>query len=189
MNTKISLLSHYSPYGKSLSMCIPCWVSTALLTTLSQILGTLSFLIFLHWLGQPVALHLHILRNNETVWLTDCANRDRVYECAWDMTSLKRNLVFDRDNIAVSMCLLTALWLHYDSPVNRAPNYICFCVKAHLTPSSCQSVARHERNTPSDVTVHQSEAQMACDVKQYVTKFCEFHLIIPSGLTRFHGIT
>lgn len=109
--------------------------------------------------GSLRVLRLHVLTNTDTVWQTDLCNTDRVCECAWEITSLKRNFVLDRNSVAVSMCLLTALGLHYDSQVKRASHDICLCVKAYLTPSSCQSVARHETNTPYDISVHQSEAQ------------------------------
>lgn len=44
------------------------------------------------------------------------------------------------------------------------------CVIMHIfTPAIAQLAAKQNRTIPHDVTVHQSEAQMAHDVKQYVT--------------------
>ncbi len=45
---------------------------------------------------------------------------------------------------------------------------MCVCLH-NSTPAISQSAAKPNRTTPHDVTVHQSEAQKAHDVKPYVT--------------------
>lgn len=61
--------------------------------------------------GPLRVLRLHVLTNTDTVWQTDLCNMDGVYECAWEITSLKRNFVLDHNNINVfADSFVTTLW-------------------------------------------------------------------------------